>query len=69
VLIDTDRIAVEYFRRGEGRMWLYTRYESGETLELQSLGIEVSVDAIYEGVQLNVEPPHNPLPIKINGAQ
>lgn len=69
VLIDSDRIAVEYFRRGEGRMWLYTRYEAGETLELQSLGIEVSVDAIYEGVQLNVEPPYNPLPIKINGAQ
>jgi Uma2 family endonuclease len=69
VLIDTDRIAVEYFRRGEGRMWLYTRYEAGEILTLQSLGCDVAVDAIYEGVQLNVEPPHSPLPIKMNGAQ
>jgi Uma2 family endonuclease len=57
VLIDGDRVAVEYFQRGEGRMWLYTRYEAGETLTLHSLGIEVAVDAIYEGVQLNVDRP------------
>ena len=60
VLIDTTRIAVEYFRRGEGRMWLYTLYEAGETLALQSLGIEVEVDAIYEEVRLNFEPPVEP---------
>ncbi len=53
VLIDSDRVAIEYFRRGEGRMWLYTRYEAGETLTLQSLGIDIEVDAIYEGVRLD----------------
>ena len=57
VLIDSDRVSIEYFRRGEGRMWLYTLYEAGETLELQSLGIEVEVNAIYEGVRLNFDPP------------
>jgi Uma2 family endonuclease len=57
VLIDSDRVAVEYFRYGEGRMWLYTRYEAGETLTLQSLGIEVEVDAIYAGVRLNFDLP------------
>jgi Uma2 family endonuclease len=57
ILIDTDRISVEYFRRGEGRMWLYTLYETGEALELQSLGVEIEVDAIYEGVRLDFDPP------------
>ena len=57
VLIDSNRVAVEYFRRGDGRMWLYTLYEASETLVLQSLGIEVAVDAIYEGVRLDFDPP------------
>ena len=56
VLIDSNRVAVEYFRRGAGRMWLYTLYEASETLVLQSLGIEVAVDAIYEGVRLDFDP-------------
>jgi Uma2 family endonuclease len=57
VLIDSDRVAVDYFRRGEGRMWLYTRYEAGETLMLQGLGIDIDVDAIYEAVRLDFERP------------
>ena len=60
VLIDSDRISVEYFRREEGRMWLYTLYEAGETLALQSLGIEVEIDVIYEGVRFNFDPPAQP---------
>ena len=60
VLIDSDRVSVEYFRRDEGRMWLYTLYEAGETLVLQSLGIEVEIDAIYEGVRFNFDPPAEP---------
>jgi Uma2 family endonuclease len=55
VLIDSDRVAIEYFQRGEDRMWLYTRYEAGETLMLHSLGTEVEVDAIYESVRLNFD--------------
>jgi Uma2 family endonuclease len=55
VLIDSDRVSVDYFRRGEGRMWLYTRYEAGETLTLQSLGIDIEVDAIYEAVRLDFD--------------
>jgi Uma2 family endonuclease len=57
VLIDGDRIAIEYFRRGEGRMWLYTRYEAGEIVELQSLGMEIAVNQIYDGVRLNCDAP------------
>ncbi len=62
VLIDGDRVAVEYFRRGEGRMWLYTRYGMGETLTLHSVGMEVDVDAIYDGVRLppTPNPPESP---------
>ena len=57
VLVDATRVSVEYFRRGEGRMWLYTLYEAGEVLALQSLDIEVEVDAIYEGVRLDFDSP------------
>ncbi|MEX0269171.1 Uma2 family endonuclease [Leptolyngbyaceae cyanobacterium UHCC 1019] len=57
VLIDTTQVAIEYFRWGEGRMWLHTFYEAGETIALHSLGIEVAVDVIYEEVRLNFDRP------------
>jgi Uma2 family endonuclease len=55
VLIDSESISVECYRRGEGRMWLYSPYAEGDTIALASLGIEVAIAQLYENVQLNPE--------------
>lgn len=37
VLIDSTQISVDCFRRGEGRLWLYTPYTTGDTIAFESL--------------------------------
>ena len=50
VLVDSEEIVVEVYRRGEGKMWLYYEYEAGETIALESIEFECAIDLLYEGV-------------------
>jgi Uma2 family endonuclease len=51
VLVDSEKISVDCYRRGEGRMWLYTPYTTGDTLELKSIGWSGAIALLYEDVQ------------------
>ena len=55
LLISAEEMKVECYRRGEGRMWLYFQYDAGETITLESLGVEIPIGLIYQNIQL--EPP------------
>jgi Uma2 family endonuclease len=50
VLIEADKIGVECYRRGEGRMWLYYPYIAGDTIELESIEFSCPIELLYEGV-------------------
>lgn len=50
VLISSTEISVEIYRRGEGRMWLYTAYQDGELIKLESVDFEFSIGLLYEGI-------------------
>lgn len=52
VLINSEKIAVECYRRGEGRMWLYYSYTAGEAINLGSIEFEFPIELLYEGVTL-----------------
>jgi Uma2 family endonuclease len=53
VLIDSEKISVECYRRGEGRLWLYTPYTATDTLTLESINFTAPIELLYEDVQLN----------------
>jgi Uma2 family endonuclease len=58
VLISQWEQRVEVFRRN-GKFWLLQTYTAGELIELQSINLQISMDAIYEDVALsepNLEP-------------
>ena len=50
VLVDSEEIAVEVYRRGEGKMWLYYAYTEGDTIALESIDFECAIELLYEGV-------------------
>ncbi|MEM6599679.1 MAG: Uma2 family endonuclease [Cyanobacteria bacterium P01_C01_bin.69] len=52
LLISSDCTQIECFRRGEGRIWLYFQYGASDVISLESLGIDVPVDLIYENVKI-----------------
>ena len=50
VLIDSESISVEVYRRGEGKMWLYYASYQGEVIALESIEFECQIEVLYEGV-------------------
>ncbi len=50
LLIDTQRPIAEVYRREKQEFWLLRAYRLDETIELTSLGVHFSVEAIYEDV-------------------
>ena len=50
VLIDSERISVECYRRGEGRLWLYTPYTAGDEIVLAIIGLICMIEVLYEDV-------------------
>lgn len=50
VLVDSEEIEVEIYRRGEGKMWLYYQYEPGEVIALESIEFECPIELLYEGI-------------------
>ncbi|WP_239113062.1 Uma2 family endonuclease [Halomicronema sp. CCY15110] len=55
VLISSTQVNVEIYRRGEGRLWLYTAYQSSDMLPLESLSFELPIALVYEGVVFDNE--------------
>ncbi|QIR41262.1 Uma2 family endonuclease [Tolypothrix sp. PCC 7910] len=55
LLIDSEKISVERYCRGEGRMWLYYPYTEGDIVTLSSIEFEIAIAQLYEGVVLGTE--------------
>ncbi|MFM9263901.1 Uma2 family endonuclease [Tychonema sp. BBK16] len=55
ILIDSQKIFVERYCRGEGRMWLYYSYTAGEIISLSSVGFDLPIALLYEGVGFETE--------------
>jgi Uma2 family endonuclease len=51
VLISQWEQRVEVFRRSE-KFWVLQTYTAGESIELQSINLQIAIDAIYEDVDL-----------------
>lgn len=50
LLVNSEKMGAECYRRGEGRMWLYCPYSSGDMITLESLGCELTIEQLYQGV-------------------
>jgi Uma2 family endonuclease len=55
ILIDSEKIYVERYSRGEGRMWLYYPYTTGDIITLSSVEFELPIELLYENVGLERE--------------
>lgn len=53
VMIDQTRVYIEIFRRDKSKFWVFEALENlKDVLKLKSVGIDVSLAAIYEGVEV-----------------
>ena len=54
VLIETQRQAVDIYRRAKGDLWTLHFFRTGDTLELTSLHVSFPLSALYQNVALPV---------------
>jgi len=50
VLIESEKIGVDCYRRGEGRLWLYYPYTAGDLITLESIDCSFPIALLYENV-------------------
>ena len=55
ILIDSEKISIERYCRGEGRMWLYYPYMTGDIITLSSIEFEFPIEMLYDSVGLEIE--------------
>ncbi|MFH7030051.1 MAG: Uma2 family endonuclease [Heteroscytonema crispum UTEX LB 1556] len=55
VLIQSEQIGVECFRRNEQGFWVLYPYEAGEILTLESVGLSLPIEALYRQVRFDSE--------------
>ena len=54
LLAQHEKRVTKYLKQS-GRFWLQSEYGAGETLEIESLGCELNVDALYQGINFDSE--------------
>ncbi|TVP57994.1 MAG: Uma2 family endonuclease [Nodularia sp. (in: Bacteria)] len=55
LMIDSEKISVERYSRGEGRMWLYYPYIPRDVITLSSIEFEFPIELLYENVVFSSE--------------
>ncbi|MEO0842890.1 MAG: Uma2 family endonuclease [Cyanobacteria bacterium J06643_5] len=54
VLIESDEIAVECFRKNDEGLWVLHSYQRGDTVTLESVGITIPIEKLYRQVRFDV---------------
>lgn len=53
VLVSSTQMEVEVYRRGQGRLWLYSAYQAGDVIQLDSVQFQFPIELLYEDVILS----------------
>ncbi len=56
LLIDSESMSVECYRRGEGRLWLYYPYGPGDAIDLDSIPCCFGIAELYTGITFEPQP-------------
>ena len=55
VLVHTDKIAIDLYRKDEAGNWNIINYEAGEAIELRSINLTYSIEQVYEDIEFVVD--------------
>jgi Uma2 family endonuclease len=53
VLVDANEMAVEIYHQDEDNKWDIINYQAGDLVELKSVNLTVSIEQIYEDIDLS----------------
>jgi Uma2 family endonuclease len=50
VLVDAEKIAIDLYRKNDRGNWEIFNYQSGNNIDLQSIGLSFSIESVYEDI-------------------
>ncbi len=50
-LVNSEKIEIELFRRGDGDNWQIINYQVGDVVELKSINLSIPIEQIYEDIE------------------
>ena len=50
VLVDTNKMAIDLYRKDEAGNWYIINYEAGDSIELKSVNLTVPIEQVYEDI-------------------
>jgi len=50
VLVDAEKIAIDLYRKNDRGNWEIFNYQSGDNIELQSIGLSFPIESVYEDI-------------------
>ena len=50
VLVDTEKIAIDLYRKNDRSNWEIFNYQSGDNIDLQSIGLSFPIESVYEDI-------------------
>ncbi len=54
VLVSSDKIEIDLYRKTDSGSWEIINYQSGDTIELKSVNLTFPIERIYEGIDLTL---------------
>ncbi len=55
VLVDSDKMAIDLYRKDDAGNWYILNYEAGDSIELKSVELIFSIEQVYEDIGFDVE--------------
>ena len=55
VLVDTNKMAIDLYRKDEAGNWYIINYQAGDSIELKSVNLTVPIEQVYEEIEFIVE--------------
>jgi Uma2 family endonuclease len=62
VLVDAEKIAIDLYRKNDRGNWEIFNYQSGDNIDLQSIGLSFPIESVYEDIifeELGTISPYN----------
>ena len=50
VLVDVEKIAIDLYRKNDRGNWEIFNYQSGDNIDLQSIGLNFPIESVYEDI-------------------
>jgi Uma2 family endonuclease len=55
VLVDSNKMAIDLYRKDESGNWYILNYEAGDSIELKSVNFSFSIEQVYEDITFAIE--------------